>query len=88
MICVGDTVRIRGDLRMSYVGGGEWKCAYFPEQLIDGKYVRHLNYNRPWTDVVDDIHGDMARFVGGGGRWNVRLLEKVPDHLNNEELPK
>ena len=76
-ICVGDTVMIRGDLRINYLTG---KCMYFPEQLVDGKYVKHASENRPWTGKVSRIDDDMA-FVGGMWR-NVSLLEAVrPEQL-------
>lgn len=60
---VGDTVAIRGDRRLRMDGSSE----YAPEQLVDGKYVRHTGHGGVWTGRVDKIQGDEA-LVGGGWR--------------------
>ncbi len=73
-IKVGDVVAIRGDLRTTdngYWENGEYhsrkRCVYLPEQLIDGKYLKHTGHGGIWTGVVKKIDGDMA-LVGGGWR--------------------
>ena len=77
-IKIGDTVCLRGDLRRSYVSARNplGQCAYFPEQLVDGKYLRHTGTGEVWTGKVNTIHDDMAKI--GGGWWNIRLLEVAP----------
>ncbi len=60
---VGDTVAIRGDLRLRMDGS----CQYTPEQLVDGKYLKHTGHGGIWTGKVSKICGDEA-LVGGGWR--------------------
>lgn len=70
MIKVGDTVMIRGDL----------DGRYLPEQLIDGKYVKHAFENRPWTGVVQKINpgvGDGPMALVGGGWRGIERYEVV-----------
>jgi hypothetical protein len=62
-IKVGDVVAIRGDRRINNNG----QCAYTPDQLFQGKYVKHAYNGEIWTGVVKKIDGDMA-LVGGGWR--------------------
>lgn len=71
---VGDVVAIRGDLRTidnGYWETGEYhsrkKCAYTPDQLIDGKYLKHTGHGGMWTGVVKSVNHDRA-LVGGGWR--------------------
>ena len=72
-IKVGDTVAIRGDLHRVYVGNGVFKCAYFPDQLVDGKYVMHTGHFGIWTGVVEAVKGDMVKVSGA---WRgVEFLE-------------
>lgn len=60
---VGDLVAIRGDLRLRIDG----TCQYTPDQLVDGKYVKHTGHGGAWTGRVKSIKGDEA-LVGGGWR--------------------
>lgn len=72
-IKVGDTVAIRGDKRMNYLGRGKWICAYTPDQLIDGKYLKHTGHGGVWTGKVEVIKDDMARV---GITWmGIEMLE-------------
>lgn len=66
---VGDTVAIRGDRRLRIDGS----CQYLPEQLVDGKYLKHTGHGGVWTGKVQKIQGDEA-LVGGG--W--RHLRRMP----------
>jgi hypothetical protein len=66
-IKIGDVVAIRGDRRMSYMGNGKYVCAYFDNQLVDGKYVMHTGHGGIWTGVVTKIN-DGSALVGGGWR--------------------
>lgn len=63
---VGDVVAIRGDKRRVYdrVNGG-FKCAYHDEQLVDGKYIKHMGTGLIWTGTIDKVEGDMALCAGG-----------------------
>jgi hypothetical protein len=65
-IQVGDVVAIRGDRRINYNMN---RCAYTPDQLVDGKYVKHTGHGGVWTGRVDKIDpkGEFA-LVGGGWR--------------------
>lgn len=54
---IGDVVAIRGDRRTA--------GSYTPDQLVDGKYVRHSGHNGIWTGVIDKVLGDMALCAGG-----------------------
>lgn len=65
---IGDVVAIRGDVRINTNG----QCAYTPDQLVDGKYLKHNN-GGIWTGVIEKIRNDIA-FVGGGWR-GVECLE-------------
>lgn len=60
---VGDVVAIRGDLRLRM----DRECQYTPDQLVDGRYVKHTGHGGVWTGRVDAIKGDEA-LVGGGWR--------------------
>ena len=62
-IRVGDIVAIRGDLRKKLDGS----CQYLPEQLVDGKFLKHTGTGEMWTGRVERIRGDVAE-VGGGWR--------------------
>ncbi|AGS81705.1 hypothetical protein PAK_P30083 [Pseudomonas phage PAK_P3] len=62
-IKVGDIVAIRGDLRKKNDGS----CQYLPEQLVDGKFLKHAGTGEIWTGQVTRVQGDMAK-VGGGWR--------------------
>lgn len=76
-IKVGDVVAIRGDKRMNFFGG-KWVCAYLPEQLVDGKYVKHTGHGGVWTGIVESIdHEDDMVKVGGVWRGS-ELFEKFP----------
>lgn len=72
---VGDTVAIRGDKCWNYQLN---KCKYFPEQLVDGKYLKHTGTGKVWTGKITKILEDGTRAaVGvGGGSWAIDLLEK------------
>lgn len=61
---VGDLVAIRGDLRINLDG----RCAYTPDQLVDGKYLRHTGHGGIWTGTVEKISTDGYALVGGGWR--------------------
>ncbi len=63
-IKIGDTVALRGDKRMNYIGNGKYVCAYTDDQLVDGKYVRHTGHGGIWTGVVERIDGDMVKVAG------------------------
>jgi len=67
----GDVVAIRGDLRRNMNG----ECAYTPDQLVDGKYVRHTGHGGIWTGVVKKVRGDMVLI--GGGWWYSGLCEVI-----------
>lgn len=68
-IRAGDVVAIRGDLRLRKGGS----CQYTPDQLVNGKYLKHTGHGGIWTGIVQAVNGDMA-FVGGGWR-GVEILE-------------
>ena len=72
-IKIGDVVAIRGDKRVNNNG----QCAYTPDQLIDGKYLKHTGSGGIWTGVVAKIKGDLA-LVGGGWR-RLDQYEIIPD---------
>ena len=78
---VGDQVAIRGDkdggMKINHSTGKlVFWCRYFPEQLVDGKYVRHTNTGEAWTGTIEAIRGDMAKVAGG---WRgIELLEVFP----------
>lgn len=69
---IGDLVKIRGDKRWNYSID---KCCYTPDQLVDGKYIKHTGHGGVWTGHIDKIQGDMIRV--GGGWWNEHLVEVV-----------
>lgn len=73
-IRVGDIVAIRGDLRKK-LGGS---CQYLPEQLVDGKFLKHTGTGEMWTGRVERIQGDLAK-VGGGWRGieNYVLVDEI-----------
>ena len=50
---VGDVVCLRGDLAFN---GGQ--CCYTPDQLVDGKYIRHTGHG---GISLGDLSGDSAR---------------------------
>ena len=66
---VGDLVAIRGDLRINLDG----RCAYTPDQLIGGRYLRHTGHGGIWTGTVNKISkdGQEARALVGGGWRNL-----------------
>jgi hypothetical protein len=71
---IGDTVAIRGDKCWNYQID---RCRYLPEQLIDGKYIKHTGTGKVWTGKITKIIEDGTRAcLGGGGSWNIDLLEK------------
>ncbi len=72
-VAVGDTVAIRGDLRINIDG----RCAYTPDQLIDGKYLRHTGHGGIWFGTVVKISEELA-LVGGGYR-PISILVKEED---------
>lgn len=85
---VGDVVAVRGDLDTILVRGGgpdqpafQWIPRYFPEQMVDGKYVKNWATGEIWTGVIkkiftDPIDGDFA-LVDGGWR-SCKILEVMP----------
>ena len=82
-IKVSDLIAIRGDLRKTYVGNGEFICSYFEEQLVDGKYIKNSTTGDVWTGVVKKIRDDMA-LVGDGWR-GLEFYEKWEKTENNQE---
>lgn len=84
---VGDEVAIRGDLRIN-----RGQCVYTPDQLVDGKYLKHTGHGGIWTGEIEKIDGDMA-LVGGGWR-GFETLEIPPSspeldaHLKSIRLAK
>jgi len=60
---IGDVVAIRGDLRINNNG----QCAYTPDQLVDGKYLRHTGHGGLWTGTIEKINNGYV-LVGGGWR--------------------
>ncbi|HCU2480908.1 TPA: hypothetical protein OUK43_000391 [Pseudomonas aeruginosa] len=69
---VGDTVAIRGDRRLTMNS----ICQYLPEQLVDGKYLKHTGHGGAWTGRIDKIQGEEA-LVGGGWR-HLSMYERYP----------
>jgi hypothetical protein len=72
---VGDTVAIRGDKCWNYQLN---KCKYFPEQLVDGKYIKHTGTGKVWTAKITKFleDGTRAALDIGAGSWAIDLLEK------------
>jgi hypothetical protein len=71
---IGDTVAIRGDKRWNYQIN---KCVYFPDQLVDGKYVKNSFTGKVWTGKITKLIEDNTRAcLDGGGSWDIDLLEK------------
>ena len=63
-IAVGDIVAIRGDKSINNNG----QCSYTPDQLVDGKYVRHSGHNGIWLGKVEKLYPskcDSRALVGG-----------------------
>lgn len=72
----GDVVAIRGDKRINNNG----QCAYAPDQLIQGKYIRHTGHGGIWTGVVEKTYTEnelFARAKVGGGWIDVNSLELI-----------
>ena len=73
---VGDTVAIRGDKCWNYQIN---KCSYFPEQLVDGKYLKHTGTGKVWTGKIVKLIEEGTRACLdriGSGSWNCDILEK------------
>lgn len=76
---VGDLVAIRGDLRINLDG----RCAYTPDQLVDGRYLRHTGHGGIWLGIVDAIDGaggETRALVGGGWR-RIDRYEVMPEAI-------
>jgi hypothetical protein len=56
----GDIVAIRGDKRTNNDG----RCSYLNEDMIDGKYLKHIGHGGIWTGKVKSIYDGYA-LVGG-----------------------
>lgn len=65
----GDVVAIRGDLRKNNNG----QCSYTPDQLIDGKYLKHTGHGGIWLGTVKEVRDGMVHI--GGGWWYIGLVE-------------
>jgi len=64
---VGDIVAIRGDLRLRYDG----ICEYTEDQLVLGKYIKHIGHKGIWTGIIEKLgkyYDHHMAFVGGGWR--------------------
>jgi organic radical activating enzyme len=72
-IKAGDTIAIRGDLSTH---------KYKPEQLVDGKYLRHTGHGGVWTTTVKEavFNGEWVA-VEGGGAWATDLCEVYEPEL-------
>lgn len=68
-IHLGDIVAIRGEDRINNDG----KCAYTPDQMIDG-LLKHTGHEGIWTGKVLKVNSERV-FVGG--RWWLREYCKV-----------
>ena len=68
---LGDIVAIRGDKRLQRDGS----CMYTPNQLIQGKYVRHTGHDGIWTGPVEKLSSDRVKV--GGGWWSTELIEII-----------
>ena len=76
---VGDTVAIRGDRRWNH---GRNCCAYTPDQLVDGKYLKHAHTGAVWTGKVTKLFEDRV-CIGSGGSWSADLVVKYPPLQEN-----
>lgn len=79
---VGDTVVIRGDKQWNSQIN---KCCYSPDQLVDGKYLKHTGTGKVWTSKITKITDDGTMAQLGSGYWGINLLEKYPneEYLNS-----
>ena len=80
-LMIGDLVRIRGDKRWNYSTN---KCCYTPDQLVDGKYLKHSGHGGVWTGRIDKIQGVLGSPQGamvrvGGGWWHENLIEVIEE---------
>lgn len=66
---VGDKVYIRGDCRKA--------GKYLPEQLIDGKYVKHAWKPEPWVGIVTKVDEVQQEALVGGGWRGFEMYELV-----------
>jgi hypothetical protein len=74
----GDIIAIRGDLANKTERTGK----YHPEQLVNGKYVRHTGHHGVWTAKVKAIvlDGEYAA-IEGGGAWALDLCEVYDESM-------
>lgn len=77
-LTIGDLVAIRGDLRRNLDG----RCAYAPDQLAGGKFIKRAGSDVAWTGKVEAIDGDMAK-VGGGWRGIERYELVMNQDMDN-----
>lgn len=73
---IGDVVAIRGDLQWNHTLNC---CKYTPDQMIDGKYLRHTGHGGIWTGKVEKIKDNYPHkpFVLVGGMWYAEHLLEV-----------
>ena len=74
---VGDVVYIRGDKRINNDG----RCAYTPDQLVDGKYIKRHGSDKAWEGPVTKIDSADGRALVGGGWRPIDHYELVPDRI-------
>jgi hypothetical protein len=70
---IGDLVAIRGDLRVNIKGN----CAYTPDQLVDGKFLKRHGTDEIWAGRVEKIvHEEAGDMVLVGG-WRLARFRNV-----------
>ncbi len=80
---IGDVVAIRGDLMLTTINGPyKGRCKYTPDQLIEGKYVKHTGHGGIWLGRVMKFAGDEVLVASG---WRgIEFYEVMVKGVNNK----